>query len=205
MMSLVVKSKTEDSVICKVVDGGELKSRRHLNVRGKCATLSSITEKDWDDIKFGVENKVDFYVVSFVKDAKVVHELKDYLRSCGADILVTVKIKSADSIPNMHSIISTSNGLEPASTSCGELLVLLMTLLPALNADSNATVEIGIDKISRTIVDSKDMKSASSKLKATCNLTSEALSVDTVVMYMLYNASIASRTFEVSDIAFSVG
>lgn len=42
-MSLVVKSKTKDSVKCEVVDGGELKSRRHLNVRGKSATLPSIT------------------------------------------------------------------------------------------------------------------------------------------------------------------
>lgn len=39
------------------------------------------TEKDWEDIKFGVENQVDFYAVSFVKDADVVHELKDYLKS----------------------------------------------------------------------------------------------------------------------------
>ncbi|KAF8413265.1 hypothetical protein HHK36_001241 [Tetracentron sinense] len=110
MMSLVVKSKTGDSVKCEVVDGGELKSRRHLNVRGKSATLPSITEKDWDDIKFGVDNKVDFYAVSFVKDAQVVHELKDYLRSCGADIHVIVKIESADSIPNLHSIITASDG-----------------------------------------------------------------------------------------------
>lgn len=42
-MSLQVKSKTEESVKCEVVDGGELKSRRHLNVRGKSATLPSIT------------------------------------------------------------------------------------------------------------------------------------------------------------------
>ncbi|MBA0621830.1 hypothetical protein Godav_007420, partial [Gossypium davidsonii] len=158
MMSLVVKSKTEDSVKCKVVDGGELKSRRHLNVRGKSATLPSITgwslnfnccnfccfvdfplsssslsyspftqlrdceeqwinyfhwstaEKDWDDIKFGVDNKVDFYAVSFVKDAQVVHELKNYLQSCDADIHVIVKIESADSIPNLHSIITASDG-----------------------------------------------------------------------------------------------
>lgn len=39
------------------------------------------TEKDWDDIKFGVDNKVDFYAVSFVKDAQVIHELKSYLKS----------------------------------------------------------------------------------------------------------------------------
>lgn len=42
-MSLVVKSKAKDLVKCEVVDGGELKSRRHLNVRGKSATLPSIT------------------------------------------------------------------------------------------------------------------------------------------------------------------
>ncbi|KAK8970651.1 Plastidial pyruvate kinase 2 [Platanthera guangdongensis] len=110
MMSFLVKSKTEDSVKCEVVDGGELKSRRHLNVRGKSATLPSITDKDWDDIKFGVDNKIDYYAVSFVKDAKVVHELKDYLRSCGADIHVIVKIESADSIPNLYSIVSASDG-----------------------------------------------------------------------------------------------
>lgn len=42
-MSFAVKSKTENLVKCEVVDGGELKSRRHLNVRGKSATLPSIT------------------------------------------------------------------------------------------------------------------------------------------------------------------
>ncbi|XVE57484.1 hypothetical protein DITRI_Ditri04bG0094500 [Diplodiscus trichospermus] len=110
MMSLAVKSKTKDTVKCVVVDGGELKSRRHLNVRGKSATLPSITDKDCEDIKFGVDNQVDFYAVSFVKDAKVVHELKDYLKGCNADIHVIVKIESADSIPNLQSIISASDG-----------------------------------------------------------------------------------------------
>ncbi|KAL1552792.1 putative protein kinase [Salvia divinorum] len=110
MMSFLVKSKTEDSVKCEVVDGGELMSRRHLNVRGKSATLPSITEKDWDDIKFGVDNEIDFYAVSFVKDAAVVHELKNYLKDAGADIHVIVKIESADSIPNLHSIITASDG-----------------------------------------------------------------------------------------------
>ncbi|CAF2098946.1 BnaA05g35800D [Brassica napus] len=110
MMSLAVKSKTSDLVKCVVIDGGELQSRRHLNVRGKSATLPSITDKDWEDIKFGVDNQVDFYAVSFVKDAKVVHELKNYLKSCSADISVIVKIESADSIKNLPSIISACDG-----------------------------------------------------------------------------------------------
>ncbi|XP_062097066.1 pyruvate kinase isozyme G, chloroplastic-like isoform X2 [Humulus lupulus] len=79
---------------------------------------STSTDKDWEDIKFGVDNQVDFYAVSFVKDARVVHELKDYLKSCNADIHVIVKIESADSIPNLHSIIPTSDG---AMVACGDL------------------------------------------------------------------------------------
>ena len=104
MMGFLVKTKTEDTVFCEVIDGGDLKSRRHLNVRGKSATLPSITgensvpcssrlgglatdlndcflaDKDWDDIKFGVEHGVDFYALSFVKSAEVVHELKAFLK-----------------------------------------------------------------------------------------------------------------------------
>lgn len=79
-------------------------------MRGKSATLPSITDKDWEDIKFGVDNQIDFYAVSFVKDAQVVHQLKDYLRRCNADIHVIVKIESADSIPNLPSIISACDG-----------------------------------------------------------------------------------------------
>ncbi|KAG5016657.1 hypothetical protein JHK85_022793 [Glycine max] len=56
-----------------------------------------------------VDNKVNFYIVSFVKDAEVVHKLKNYLKSCGADIHVIVKIESVDSIPNLPSIIAASD------------------------------------------------------------------------------------------------
>jgi pyruvate kinase len=51
----------------EVVDGGVMESRRHLNVRGKSATLPAITEKDWLDLKFGVESGVDYFALSFVK------------------------------------------------------------------------------------------------------------------------------------------
>lgn len=99
--------------------------------------FNSLSDKDWEDIKFGVDNQVDFYAVSFVKDAKVVHELKNYLKSkfffsfssasgeisvkltklpnvliaCSADISVIVKIESADSIKNLPSIISACDGV----------------------------------------------------------------------------------------------
>lgn len=44
-----------------------MESRRHLNVRGKSATLPAITDKDWLDLKFGVDAEVDYFALSFVK------------------------------------------------------------------------------------------------------------------------------------------
>jgi pyruvate kinase len=52
---------------CEVVDSGTMTSRRHLNVRGKSATLPAVTDKDWHDLAFGVEQGVDFFALSFVQ------------------------------------------------------------------------------------------------------------------------------------------
>jgi len=58
----------------------------HLTILHFVALCFNLTDKDWEDIKFGVDNQVDFYVVSFVNDARVVHELKKYLRSNILDV-----------------------------------------------------------------------------------------------------------------------
>ncbi len=59
--------------------------RRHLNIRGKSANLPAITDKDWLDLKFGIDVGVDYYALSFVRSADVIYELKDYLAKQGAN------------------------------------------------------------------------------------------------------------------------
>jgi hypothetical protein len=59
-------------------------SRRHLNIRGKSANLPAITERDWRDIDFGIEMGVDFYALSFVRDAACIFELQAYLKRHGS-------------------------------------------------------------------------------------------------------------------------
>lgn len=61
-----------------------LLSRRHLNIRGKSANLPAITDKDWLDLKFGIDMGVDYYALSFVRSADVIYELKEYLAKHGA-------------------------------------------------------------------------------------------------------------------------
>ena len=61
--------------------------RRHLNIRGKSANLPAITERDWLDIQFGVDVGVDYYALSFVRNADVIYELKRWLSQQGDALL----------------------------------------------------------------------------------------------------------------------
>ena len=120
MQSLRIVAKTERDVECEVVDGGMVKSRRHLNIRGKSANLPAITDKDWLDLKFGIDMGVDYYALSFVRNADVIYELKDYLREQGAKIGVLAKIESADSVDHLEEILDAVDGAMVARGDLGE-------------------------------------------------------------------------------------
>eukprot|EP00242_Pyramimonas_sp_CCMP2087_P002548 CAMPEP_0198232052 /NCGR_PEP_ID=MMETSP1445-20131203/115522_1 /TAXON_ID=36898 /ORGANISM="Pyramimonas sp., Strain CCMP2087" /LENGTH=579 /DNA_ID=CAMNT_0043912699 /DNA_START=826 /DNA_END=2565 /DNA_ORIENTATION=- len=110
LQSMQIVGKTATEVTCTVLEGGEFKSRRHLNVQGRTANLPSLTPKDWDDLEFGVEQGVDFFAMSFVHDAKVIIEVKEWLKSKGAEIAVLPKIESTNSVMNLNEILAASDG-----------------------------------------------------------------------------------------------
>ena len=120
MQSLKIVSKTDRDVECEVVDGGMVKSRRHLNIRGKSANLPAITDKDWLDLKFGIDVGVDYYALSFVRNADVIYELKAYLQEQGAKIGVLAKIESADSVDHLEEILDAVDGAMVARGDLGE-------------------------------------------------------------------------------------
>ena len=97
-----------------------VKSRRHLNIRGKSANLPAITDKDWLDLKFGIDMGVDYYALSFVRNADVIYELKEYLREQGAKIGVLAKIESADSVDHLEEILDAVDGAMVARGDLGE-------------------------------------------------------------------------------------
>jgi len=111
MISVEVIQKTDCDIHCRCLDNGILSSRRHLNIRGKSADLPSITQKDWQDIDFGIEHGVDFIALSFVKRATAIVELQQYLRTKKAKADVIAKIESADAIPHLSEIIEVSDGV----------------------------------------------------------------------------------------------
>ncbi|HAO54552.1 MAG TPA: pyruvate kinase, partial [Gammaproteobacteria bacterium] len=66
LINLSVESRDQLGIVCRVLDGGELGSRKHVNLPGVHVNLPTITPKDKADIEFGLENDIDFVAQSFV-------------------------------------------------------------------------------------------------------------------------------------------
>lgn len=111
MLSLKVAAIQGKDIVCTSLDDGVLTSRRHLNIRGKSADLPSITEKDWQDIRFGIENGVDFIALSFVKGPMAIAELRHYLQARNAKISIIAKIESAEAVTRLAEIIIAADGV----------------------------------------------------------------------------------------------
>lgn len=124
LMSFKIKEIKDKDIICDCVDGGILTSRRHLNIVGKSAQLPSITEKDWEDINFGLKAGIDFIALSFVKDGKAITELKKYLKDGGHQVEVIAKVESADAAKNLEEITKATDGVMVARGDLGSELAV---------------------------------------------------------------------------------
>ena len=77
LINLEILKKNRGTMECRVIDGGMLKSQRHVNLPGIRVNLPSITEHDKKHVEFGVEYEVDFIALSFVRHASDVEQLKE--------------------------------------------------------------------------------------------------------------------------------
>ena len=117
-LEVVEKSKTD--IICKVINGGELGERKGVNVPNVPIRLPAITDKDKEDIRFGVEQDVDFIAASFVRNAECIIQIKALLRECGAPYTpVIAKIENAEGIQNLDEILRVADGIMVARGDLG--------------------------------------------------------------------------------------
>lgn len=106
----VVEVKGND-IVCKVMIGGKLSGRKGVNVPGANLSISALTEKDKEDVKFGIKNGVDFIALSFVRRASDVSDLRKILNDakCGAHIIA--KIETPEALTCIDEIIEVSDGI----------------------------------------------------------------------------------------------
>jgi pyruvate kinase len=119
LIGLKVLSTTGTEIRCQVVNGGELASQKNVHVPGVAINLPSITEKDIQDIKFGIEQRVDFIAASFVRKAADVLAIRQILEEAGADIDIVSKIESREAVNNLDEIIKVSDGVMVARGDLG--------------------------------------------------------------------------------------
>ena len=109
LIELKVDKVEGTEIECTVINGGELGSKKGVNVPNVSIRLPGITEKDKEDIIFGVEQGFDFIAASFVRNAACIEEIKHLLWEHGSDIPVIAKIENAEGIANIDDIIRVAD------------------------------------------------------------------------------------------------
>jgi pyruvate kinase len=119
LIGLVVKEVTSTEINCLVENGGELSGRKGVNVPGVSVNLPSVTEKDLEDILFGIEQEVDFIAASFVRTAADVLEIRKVLEDHHSPIQVIAKIETQAAVDNIDDILEVSDGIMVARGDLG--------------------------------------------------------------------------------------
>ncbi|WP_460194595.1 pyruvate kinase [Thermosynechococcus sp. FA-CM-4201] len=120
LLELVVEAVEGDRVTCRVVQGGTLKSRKGVNLPDLNLRLPSLTDKDKQDIQFGIEQGVDIISLSFVRRAEDLWELREYLAAHGAsDMPVLAKIEKPQAVENLSAILGVADAIMVARGDLG--------------------------------------------------------------------------------------
>jgi pyruvate kinase len=120
LMQLEVLETASQTLRCRVLDGGALKSRKGVNFPElNLRLLPSLTEKDKEDVKFGLSQDVDWISLSFVRSARDVHSLKELIAAQEVFKPVVAKIEKPQAIENLEGILQETNGVMVARGDLG--------------------------------------------------------------------------------------
>ena len=107
-------------IICTVENGGVLSANKSINIPGVHIQLPALTEKDVDDIRFGVENDFDFIAASFVRRAADVEAVRAALHDCGGDyVKIIAKVENQEGVDNLDEILDAADGIMVARGDLG--------------------------------------------------------------------------------------
>lgn len=116
----VIEIKNGTDVVCKVLNNGVLSNHKGVNLPGRQTNLPSLTPKDIDDIKFGIENDIDLIAASFVRKKEDVYDIRKVLEDHGGEqIKIISKIESQEGVDNLDEIIEASDGIMVARGDLG--------------------------------------------------------------------------------------
>ncbi|NLO89117.1 MAG: pyruvate kinase [Clostridia bacterium] len=117
---LKVEDVDEEEIRCTVLSGGELKSNQGVNIPGVELSMPAVTEKDYNDILWGIENGVNFIAASFVSGPRDILEIRKILEEKDCEnIHIIAKIESQAGVNNIEHILAVSDGIMVARGDLG--------------------------------------------------------------------------------------
>ena len=118
-LELRVADRNKTDVVCDVVTGGIISSRKGVNLPATRLKISAVTEKDREDIAFAVREKLDYIAVSFVRRAQDVKDARAALAGHAADIPIISKIEKPEALQALGNIVDLSEGIMVARGDLG--------------------------------------------------------------------------------------
>jgi pyruvate kinase len=108
-IKLKVKKKDNKSLLTQVVEGGVINDHKGLNFPDTYLTIPAITEKDKEDLQFGLKNGIDLVALSFVKTPDDVIQLKELMKKYGRVVPIVAKIEKWEAVKNLGSILDVTD------------------------------------------------------------------------------------------------
>ncbi len=123
-VELEVIGTTEEDVRCQVITGGALASRKGVHLPARSTTAAAFTDKDRDDLAFGLRYEVDYVALSFVRTAADVLEVRGMIQDHGSTVPLIAKIETQPALTNIDEIIHSVDGVMVARGDLGVAIPL---------------------------------------------------------------------------------
>ncbi len=120
LVGIKIKEIRGPDILCTVINGGTLSANKSINIPGAKIRLPALTERDIDDIRFGIEHDFDFIAASFIRRSADVEAIREVLRTYGGEqIKIIAKIENQEGVDNLDEIIAAADGIMVARGDLG--------------------------------------------------------------------------------------
>ncbi len=133
LVSMTVLETTPTTIRCRVLNGGVMKNNKGVNIPGVRLSMPYVSQRDREDILFGIEQGFDYIAASFVRTAADVRELRQILDQHNSHIRIIAKIENREGVSNLPDILSVADGIMVARGDMG--VEIDFTEIPVIQKD----------------------------------------------------------------------
>ena len=119
LIKLQIQTVNDTDIVCKVLNNGKIKNKKGVNVPGVHLSMPYMSQRDKDDIIFGIQQGYDFIAASFVRTAQDVYDIRNLLNQYDSNIRIIAKIENREGVNNIDSILAAADAVMVARGDLG--------------------------------------------------------------------------------------